>query len=52
MNKIKLLLVVTGAAFILTVAIFVGNPGTIWAAEKCDIVTIRGRGNIDTPKFS
>jgi plastocyanin len=46
-NKSKLLLIVTGAAFILTVAIFVGNPGTIGAAEKCDIVTIRGRGNIE-----
>jgi plastocyanin len=47
MNKSKLLLIVTGAAFILTMVIFLGNPGTIGAAEKCDIVTIRGRDNIE-----
>lgn len=47
MNKTKLLLIVTGAAFILTVVIFVGDPGTIGAAEICKIVTIRGRDNIE-----
>ena len=47
MNKIKLLLIVMGAAFILTMVIFLGGPATIGAAEKCDIVTIRGRDNIE-----
>jgi plastocyanin len=27
--------------------IFLGGPATIGAAEKCDIVTIRGRDNIE-----
>jgi plastocyanin len=47
MNKVKLLLIVTGVAFISTMVIFLGNSGTIGAAEKCDIVTIRGRDNIE-----
>jgi plastocyanin len=47
MNKTKLLLIVTGAVFILTSAIFLGRPTTIGAAEQCDIVTIRGRNNIE-----
>jgi plastocyanin len=47
MNKTKLLSIVTGAVFILTMVIFLGNPGIIGAAEKCDIVTIRGRDNVE-----
>jgi plastocyanin len=47
MNKSNLLLIVTGAAFILTMVISLGGPATIGAAEKCDIVTIRGRDNIE-----
>lgn len=47
MKKTKLLAIVTGAAFILTLVIFLGNPVTLGAAEKCDIVTIRGRDNIE-----
>jgi hypothetical protein len=47
MNKTKLLLIATGAAFILTMVIFPGNPVTTGAAEKCDVVTIRGRDNIE-----
>jgi plastocyanin len=47
MDKTKLLLIVTGAVFILTTVIFLGGPTTIAAAEKCDIVTIRGRDNIE-----
>ena len=47
MDKTKLLLIVTGVAFILTMAIWPGNPVTTGAAEKCDIVTIRGRDNIE-----
>jgi hypothetical protein len=47
MNRIRLLLIVTGVVFILTSVIFLGNPVTIGAAEKCSIVTIRGRDNIE-----
>ncbi len=45
--KRKLLLMVTGAAFILTTAIYLGGPSIIGAAEICKIVTIRGRDNIE-----
>ena len=47
MNKIKVLLIVIGAVFILTMVIFLGDPGTMGAAEICKIVTIRGRDNIE-----
>jgi plastocyanin len=47
MNKRKLLLMATGAAFVLTMVIFLGSPATIGAAEVCKIVTIRGRDNIE-----
>jgi len=47
MNKSKLLLMATGAVFALTMVIFLGDPIVIGAAEKCDIVTIRGRDNIE-----
>jgi plastocyanin len=47
MNKARFLLTAAGVTFILTVVIFIGNPATIGAAEKCDIVTIRGRDNIE-----
>lgn len=47
MNKTRLLLTAAGVTVILAVVIFIGNPATIGAAEKCDIVTIRGRDNIE-----
>jgi len=47
MNKSKLLLVATGAIFILTMVIFLSGPTTIGAAEKCDIVAIRSRDKIE-----
>lgn len=47
MNRDKLLLMVMGIIFVLTTVIFLGNPGTTGAAEKCSIVTIRGRDNIE-----
>lgn len=47
MDKTKLFSIVMGSVFILTMVISVGNPGIIGAAEKCDIVTIRGRDNIE-----
>ena len=47
MNKTRLLLTAVGITFILTVVIFIGNPGVSRAAEKCDVVTIRGRDNIE-----
>jgi hypothetical protein len=50
MNKSKLLLMATGAVFILTMVIFLSGPTTIGAAEKCDIVSIRGRDSIE-PKI-
>ncbi len=46
MNRVKLLLIATGAAFILTMVIFLGNPVIIGAAEKCTIVTIQSRAGI------
>jgi plastocyanin len=46
MNKGKLLLVATGAFFIFIVAILIGNPLTIRAAEKCDIVTIQSKAGV------
>jgi hypothetical protein len=46
MNKIKLLLIVMGAGFVLAMVIFLGNPAIIGAAEQCKIVTILGRDNI------
>ncbi len=47
MNKITVLLIAIGVVFISTVVVFLGNPGTIGAAESCKIVTIRGRDNIE-----
>jgi hypothetical protein len=47
MNKCKFLLMATGIFFVLTTVIFLGNPVTTGAAEKCDVVTIRGRDNIE-----
>lgn len=47
MSKTKLLLIVTGAVFIITTVIYLGGPATIGAAEICKIVTIRGRDNIE-----
>ncbi len=47
MKKTKLLLTAVGVIFVLTMVIFIGNPVTLGAAEKCDIVTIRGRDNIE-----
>ena len=47
MNRIKLLSIATGAVFILTMVYFLGNPLTIGAAEKCEIVAIRGRDKIE-----
>ena len=47
MNKKKVLLMATGTVFVLTMVIFLGDPIVIGAAEKCDIVTIRGRDNIE-----
>jgi len=47
MNKTRVLITVAGIAFILTMMILIGNPPTTGAAEKCDIVTIRGRDNIE-----
>lgn len=47
MNKIKVLLIVIGAAFILTTVLSLGDLRTIGAAESCKIVTIRGRDNIE-----
>ena len=46
MKNNKLLLAATGAAFILTMVIFIGNPITIGAAEKCAIVTIQSHEGI------
>ena len=47
MNKTRLLLTAAGVTFILMMAIFVGNPEVTRAAERCEIVTIRGRDNIE-----
>ena len=47
MNKTRVLITVAGIAFILTMMILIGNPPTTGAVEKCDIVTIRGRDNIE-----
>jgi plastocyanin len=47
MNKTKLLLMATGAVFILTMVIFLSGPTTIGAAEKCEVVAIRGRDKIE-----
>lgn len=47
MNKTRLLLTAAGVTVILAVVIFIGSPTTIGAAEKCDVVTIRGRDNIE-----
>ena len=47
MKKNRLLLIAVEVMFILMVVIFIGNPAINWAAEKCDIVTIRGRDNIE-----
>jgi plastocyanin len=46
MNKSKLFLMATGTVFILTMVIFIGNPITIGAAEKCTIVTIQSHEGI------
>ncbi len=37
----------TGVAFILTMLILSGSPGIVRAAERCDVVAIRGRDNIE-----
>ncbi len=47
MSKTRFLIIAAGVTLIITVLIFIGNPPTIGAAEKCDIVTIRGRDNIE-----
>ncbi len=47
MNKTKLLLMATGAVFILTTVIFLSGPTTIGAAEKCEVVSIRGRDKLE-----
>ncbi|MGO8990161.1 MAG: hypothetical protein ACLQGU_03695 [bacterium] len=47
MNRISILLIAIGSVFILTMAVFLGDPGTTGAAETCNIVTIRGRDNIE-----
>ena len=47
MNRIRLLLIATGAAFILTMVIFLGNPMAIGAAQKCAIVHISSHEGID-----
>jgi|GEM_PF-614365 len=44
-SKIKYLLIVT--AFILTTVCFLEEAVTSFAAESCNVVTIRGRGNIE-----
>ena len=46
MNKNKLFLIATGAIFIFTMVILIGNPVTIGAAEKCAIVTIQSHEGI------
>ncbi len=46
MNKNKLLLVAMGGVFILTMLIFIVNPVTTGAAEKCAIVTVRSHEGI------
>lgn len=47
MNKNKLLLIIIGSIFILTVVFLVGMPSTVSATETCFIVTIHGRDNIE-----
>jgi plastocyanin len=47
MNKSKLLLMATGAVFIFTMFIFLSGPTTSEAAEKCDVVAIRGTDKIE-----
>ncbi len=47
MNKVKLLCVVLGAAFILAEVFYLGNPAKTGAAETCNIVTIRGRSGVE-----
>jgi plastocyanin len=47
MNKSKPLLTATGAIFILTVVIFLSGPTITGAAEKCDVVSIRGTDKIE-----
>ncbi len=47
MSKSKLLLMATGAVFILTMVIFLNGPTAIGAAEKCEIVAIRGQDKIE-----
>jgi plastocyanin len=47
MNKTRVLISAAGIAFILTMIFLIGNPPTTGAAERCDIVTIRGRDNIE-----
>ena len=42
MNKSKVFLMAMGVVLILTV-IFLENPVTVGAAEKCSVVTICGR---------
>ena len=44
--KTNKLLIGIGAAFIFTLVIFLGNPLTIGAAEKCAIVTIQSQEGI------
>jgi plastocyanin len=46
MNKNKILLLAMGAVFIFTMAILIGNPVRIGAAEKCAIVTIQSHEGI------
>ena len=47
MNKTRRLLTAVGVTFNVTMVIFIGNPVVSRAAEKCEIVTIRGRDNIE-----
>jgi len=46
MNRNKIFLTATGAIFIFTMVILIGNPVTIGAAEKCAIVTIQSHEGI------
>ena len=47
MKKAKLIFIVAGVVFLFTTILFLGSPATTGAAEKCSIVTIRGKDNIE-----
>ena len=46
MNKSKLFIIATGAFFILTMVILIGNPLAAEVAEKCVIVTIQSHEGV------